>query len=132
MAPTLVQNGKPLPGVAQVAIQQGRYVGHLLSRELGGRKPPRPFRYFDKGNMAVVGKNFAISGEIQSQLPGCEQKRQAINTASRSPDSRMRGLLLFRLHIDRYLDVGTQTEGRYLCHPEIGGLETPGGGKSRA
>ena len=57
---TLMQNGKPLPGVAQVAIQQGRYVGRLISRKLRGRKPPRPFRYFDKGNMAVVGKNFAI------------------------------------------------------------------------
>ena len=57
---TLMQNGKPLPGVAQVAIQQGRYVGRFISRELRGRKPPRPFRYFDKGNMAVVGKNFAI------------------------------------------------------------------------
>ena len=64
---TLMQNGKPLPGVAQVAIQQGRYVGRFISRELGGRKPPRPFRYFDKGNMAVVGKNFAImeSGGIK-------------------------------------------------------------------
>ncbi len=64
---TLMQNGKPLPGVAQVAIQQGRYVGRLISRELSGRKPPAPFRYFDKGNMAVVGKNFAIleSGRIR-------------------------------------------------------------------
>ena len=64
---TLMQNGKPLPGVAQVAIQQGRYVGRLISRELSGRKPLAPFRYFDKGNMAVVGKNFAIleSGRIR-------------------------------------------------------------------
>ena len=64
---TLIQNGRPLPGVAQVAIQQGRYVGRLIFRELSGRKPPRPFRYFDKGNMAVVGKNFAImeSGRIR-------------------------------------------------------------------
>src|ERR1700735_4224832 len=57
---SLVQNRKPLPGVAQGAIQQGRYVGQLISRELRGRKPPRPFRYFDKGNLAVVSKNFAI------------------------------------------------------------------------
>ena len=64
---TLTQGGKPLPGVAQVAIQQGRYVGQFISRELSGRKPPRPFRYHDKGNMAVVGKNFAImeSGPIK-------------------------------------------------------------------
>jgi NADH:ubiquinone reductase (H+-translocating) len=67
---TLVQNGKPLPGVAQVAIQQGRYVGRLISRELSGRKPPRPFRYSDKGNMAVVGKNFAIMETRHIRLAG--------------------------------------------------------------
>jgi NADH dehydrogenase len=67
---TLVQNGKPLPGVAQVAIQQGHYVGHLISRKLSGRKPPRPFRYFDKGNMAVVGKNFAIMESGRIRLAG--------------------------------------------------------------
>ena len=67
---TLVQNGKPLPGVAQVAIQQGRYVGRLISRKLRGRKPPRPFRYFDKGNMAVVGKNFAIMETRHTRLAG--------------------------------------------------------------
>ena len=67
---TLMQNGKPLPGVAQVAIQQGRYVGRLISKELSGRKPPRPFWYFDKGNMAVVGKNFAILETRHIRLAG--------------------------------------------------------------
>jgi NADH dehydrogenase len=64
---TLMQGGRPLPGVAQVAIQQGGYVGRLIALEIGGGRPPRPFRYFDKGNMAVVGKNFAIleSGPIR-------------------------------------------------------------------
>jgi NADH:ubiquinone reductase (H+-translocating) len=57
---TLVRNGHPLPSVAQVAIQQGRYVGGMIAREITGRKPSGPFRYFDKGTMAVVGKNFAI------------------------------------------------------------------------
>jgi NADH:ubiquinone reductase (H+-translocating) len=56
----LSQGGRPLPGVAQVAIQEGRYVGQAISRQLKGRVPRRPFRYFDKGNMAVVGKNFAV------------------------------------------------------------------------
>jgi NADH:ubiquinone reductase (H+-translocating) len=50
----------PLPGVAQVAIQEGRYVGKLIHGRLAGDPAPRPFRYFDKGNMAVVGKGFAI------------------------------------------------------------------------
>jgi NADH dehydrogenase FAD-containing subunit len=57
---TLLQGGKPLPGVAQVAIQQGRYAGRLIRRRLEGKAAPKPFRYFDKGNMAVVGKGYAI------------------------------------------------------------------------
>jgi NADH:quinone reductase (non-electrogenic) len=57
---SVMQDGRPVPGVAQAAIQQGRYVGRLICERLKGREPKRPFRYFDKGNMAVVGKNFAI------------------------------------------------------------------------
>src|SRR5215467_13220904 len=57
---SVMQNGHPVPGVAQEAIQEGRYVGRLIAKELKGRKVKRPFRYFDKGNMAVVGKNYAV------------------------------------------------------------------------
>ena len=59
-AAALSQDGKPLPGVAQVAIQQGRYVGQLVRARIEGRAWARPFRYFDKGTMAVVGRNFAL------------------------------------------------------------------------
>jgi NADH dehydrogenase FAD-containing subunit len=64
---SLDQDGKPLPGVAQVAMQQGRYAGKLIGRRIRGQSKPAPFRYFDKGNMAVVGKGFAVlqSGGIQ-------------------------------------------------------------------
>jgi NADH:ubiquinone reductase (H+-translocating) len=64
---SLDQNGKPLPGVAQVAIQQGRHAGKLISSRIVGSPPPAPFSYFDKGNMAVVGKGFAVlqSGRVQ-------------------------------------------------------------------
>src|SRR5882724_11506882 len=63
---SLEQDGKPLPGVAQVAMQQGRYAGRLIRRRLAGKSAPPPFRYFDKGNMAVVGKGFAVlqSGRV--------------------------------------------------------------------
>jgi NADH dehydrogenase len=63
---SLDQDGKPLPGVAQVAIQQGHYVGNLIHRVISGKSRPGPFRYFDKGNMAVVGKGFAVlqSGKV--------------------------------------------------------------------
>ena len=59
-AALVMQNEHPVPGVAQAAIQEGRYVGRLIAKELKGRKVERPFRYFDKGNMAVVGKNYAV------------------------------------------------------------------------
>ena len=59
-ASSVLRDGRPVPGVAQAAIQQGRYVGRLIARQLKGREPKTSFRYFDKGNMAVVGKNFAI------------------------------------------------------------------------
>src|SRR5246127_2252705 len=64
---SLDQNGKPLPGVAQVAMQQGRYAGKLIHSRIIGSPPPRPFSYFDKGSMAVVGKGFAVlqSGKVQ-------------------------------------------------------------------
>ena len=55
-----LQDGAPLPGVAQVAIQGGRYVGRVVARRLAGRPAPPPFRYRDKGNLAVVGRDFAV------------------------------------------------------------------------
>src|SRR5438876_240406 len=62
----LDQDGKPLGGVAQVAMQQGRYAGKLIRRQLAGKNSTKPFRYFDKGNMAVVGKGYAVleSGKL--------------------------------------------------------------------
>jgi NADH:ubiquinone reductase (H+-translocating) len=64
---SLDQNGKPLPGVAQVAIQQGRYAGKLIHGRVVGNPPPAPFSYFDKGSLAVVGKGFAVlqTGKVQ-------------------------------------------------------------------
>jgi len=63
----LEQDGKPLAGVAQVAMQQGHYAGKLIRRRISGGMQPAPFRYFDKGTMAVVGKGFAVlqSGKVQ-------------------------------------------------------------------
>jgi NADH dehydrogenase FAD-containing subunit len=63
---SLDQDGKPLAGVAQVAMQQGRYAGKLIHSRVTGGPAPHPFRYFDKGTMAVVGKGFAVlqSGKV--------------------------------------------------------------------
>ena len=55
------QDGKPLPGVAQVAMQQGGYVARLIGTRLKGGATPKPFRYFDKGNLAVIGRAAAVA-----------------------------------------------------------------------
>jgi len=67
---SLEQDGKPLPGVAQVALQQGRYVGRHIAQGLLAKPSPQPFRYFDKGNMAVIGAGFAILQAGRVRLSG--------------------------------------------------------------
>jgi len=64
------ENGKPLPGVAQVAMQQGRYAGKVIHSRVNGKTPPGPFSYFDKGNMAVVGKGFAVLQSHKVRVSG--------------------------------------------------------------
>jgi len=56
----LCQTGAPLPGVAQVAIQQGRHAARNVLRDIE-RKPRLPFRYHDRGNMAVIGRAAAVA-----------------------------------------------------------------------
>ena len=53
------QTGEPLPGVAQVAMQQGRYLARLIKKRLRGQ-PVLPFRYRDLGMMAVIGRAAAV------------------------------------------------------------------------
>ncbi|ARV59231.1 FAD-dependent oxidoreductase [Nostocales cyanobacterium HT-58-2] len=53
------QNGKPLPGVAPVAMQEGQYVASLIKQRLRGKALPQ-FRYFDWGSLAVIGQNSAV------------------------------------------------------------------------
>jgi NADH:ubiquinone reductase (H+-translocating) len=62
---------RPLPGLAPVALQQWRYVGRKLAAELAGKTPrPEPFRYLDKGNLATVGRSFAIADLGKVKLSG--------------------------------------------------------------
>ena len=67
---SIEQYGKPILGVAQVAMQQGRYVGRVIARRVTGQRPLTPFRYFEKGNMAVIGRNFAIFESGRLRLSG--------------------------------------------------------------
>ncbi len=55
-----LHNGKQLPGVAPTAIQQGHYAAKLIVSRLRGEKA-KPFRYFDKGSLATIGRNQAIA-----------------------------------------------------------------------
>jgi len=59
-AASVILDGKPVPGVAQGALQQGDYAGTVIAARVAGVPEPAPFRYHDKGSMAVVGKNFAL------------------------------------------------------------------------
>ena len=53
------QTGKPLPGTAPVAMQQGRYLAKLIRNELAGQ-PRKPFHFTDKGQMATIGRSRAV------------------------------------------------------------------------
>jgi NADH dehydrogenase len=53
-------DGEPLPGIAPVAKQQGRYVANVLTARAAGRIPP-PFRYRDFGSMATIGRKRAVA-----------------------------------------------------------------------
>jgi NADH dehydrogenase len=58
---TFTQDGKTLPGVAPVAMQEGRYVARLIRDRAEGKQTARPFHYFNKGNLATVGRNKAVA-----------------------------------------------------------------------
>jgi NADH dehydrogenase len=64
----VMQDGKPLPGVAQPAIQGGHYVASVIADRVAGKQHQEPFKYFDKGSMAVVGRTYAVveSGPIHT------------------------------------------------------------------
>src|SRR5690606_17894019 len=65
-AHTVGPNGQPLPGVATVAIQQGHYIGDAIVDLLAGKRAA-PFEYWDKGQMATIGRSRAIlqSGSLK-------------------------------------------------------------------
>jgi len=63
------QGGKPLPGVAQTAIQQGRHAARTIIDRINGRSTP-PFHYHDRGNLAAVGHSSAVADLNWLQLSG--------------------------------------------------------------
>jgi len=62
--------GKPLPGVAQVAIQGGAYAAKCIRARLAGKKKPSPFHYLNKGDMAVIGRAAAVANIFGIHVSG--------------------------------------------------------------
>src|SRR5262249_9698821 len=64
-------DGTQLPGVAQVAMQQGAYAARAIARKArGDERPLPPFKYFDKGNLAVIGRAAAVANVFGFHLSG--------------------------------------------------------------
>ncbi len=55
------QDGKPVPGVAQPAMQMGDYAARRIGELISGKASPKGFRYFDKGDMATIGRAAAVA-----------------------------------------------------------------------
>ena len=70
LALSLGKDGKPLPGVAQVAIQGGGYAAKAIRARLKGQKDIEPFHYFNKGDMAVIGRAAAVANILGLHLAG--------------------------------------------------------------
>ena len=59
-----------LPGVAQPALQEGKYVGKVIKARLAGAPAPQPFKYFDKGTMATIGYKAAVADAFRLKVTG--------------------------------------------------------------
>ncbi len=70
LALSVDKHGNPLPGVAQVAIQGGSYAGKTIKARLAGKKDIPPFHYFNKGDMAVIGRAAAVANIFGFHVSG--------------------------------------------------------------
>jgi NADH dehydrogenase len=70
LAHALDKQGKPLPGVAQVAIQGGGYAAKVIRARLNGKKDVPPFHYLNKGEMAVIGRAAAVANVLGLHVSG--------------------------------------------------------------
>ncbi len=70
LAHALDESAKPLPGVAQVAIQGGAYAAQTIRARVEEKQPPKPFHYFNKGDMAVIGRAAAVANIFGLHISG--------------------------------------------------------------
>ena len=67
----LNEKGQPLPGVAQVAMQEGSYAAKAIVKEVKNENGPlKPFKYFDKGDLAVIGRGAAVANVFGFHVSG--------------------------------------------------------------
>ena len=70
LAHAVDENGAPLPGVAQVAMQGGGYAAKVIRARVEGKREPPPFHYFNKGEMAVIGRAAAVANIFGIHVSG--------------------------------------------------------------
>ena len=70
LAAAVDEKGNPLPGVAQVAIQGGTYAAKAIAQRLKGKKDVAPFHYFNKGELAVIGRAAAVANIFGLHISG--------------------------------------------------------------
>jgi len=70
LAHAVDEKGAPLPGVAQVAMQGGAYVAKVIRARVEGKREPPPFHYFNKGEMAVIGRAAAVANIFGVHVSG--------------------------------------------------------------
>ena len=70
LAHAVDEKGNPLPGVAQVAMQGGAYAAKTIRARLEGKPQTRPFHYFNKGDLAVIGRAAAVANVFGVHLSG--------------------------------------------------------------
>jgi NADH dehydrogenase FAD-containing subunit len=66
----VMQHGKALPGIAEPALQGGHYVAAVIADQVAGKEHQKPFRYFDEGSLAIVGRTYAIFERWPLHLAG--------------------------------------------------------------
>jgi NADH dehydrogenase len=69
-AAEIIQHGRPLPGVAPVALQSGRYAGKVIARRVAGEPVLPRFLYVDKGILATISRNYALLESGRVRLAG--------------------------------------------------------------
>jgi len=70
LASAMDASGKPLPGLAQVAMQGGSYAAKAILQKIKGKPEPPPFHYFDKGSLAVIGRAAAVANVFGVHVSG--------------------------------------------------------------